>query len=471
MTVPFFTRLEKRARESNSLLCIGLDPHPELLGENSATAAYSFCCKIIEATSDFACSFKPNSAFFEALGPDGMEVLSRVIRAIPERIPVILDAKRGDIASTARAYAKAVFDVLGADAVTVSPYLGWDSLEPMLSDPKHGVFMLCKTSNPSADEIQAQKVVGGEPLYVQLARRAASWKRPDHLGLVVGATDPQALAAVRMVASDLWILAPGVGAQGGDLEKAIQAGLRSDGYGLVIPVSRGIATAHDPRHEANRLRDEINEVRSKWTEERWDGLTPFLAAVADGLFEAGCVKFGSFTMKSGIVSPIYIDLRLLASHPALLSQVAGAYMPVIQDLKFDCLAAIPYAALPIGTAISLQVNVPMIYHRKEVKEYGTQSSIEGVFDKGDTALVIDDLITTGGSKIEAIERLKTAGLNVTDIAVLIDRRMPGLDILADAGYHLHSVFTLEDLLHYWVSTELISKERSEEVREFLIRGE
>jgi uridine monophosphate synthetase len=471
MSVPFFTRLEGRARESNSLLCVGLDPHPEFLSEDSAQAVFSFCSRIIDATADFACAYKPNSAFFEALGPSGMEALMNVIRAIPEGIPVILDAKRGDIASTARAYATAIFDVLKADAVTVSPYLGWDSIEPMLANPKHGVFLLCKTSNPSADEIQAQRVEDGDPLYLHLARQVSGWNRPDQLGLVVGATYPQALAAVRESAPELWILAPGVGTQGGNLEIAIEAGLRSDGYGLLVPVSRGIAKAHDPRGKALRLRDEINEVRSRWQKKIPTGLAPRLAQVADGLLGAGCVKFGTFTMKSGIESPIYIDLRLLTSHPDLLSKVAGAYLPVIHDLQFDRLAAIPYAALPIGTAISLQMGKPMIYHRREVKEYGTRVSIEGVFNKGDTALVIDDLITTGGSKLDAIERLTKAGLKVKDIAVLIDRRISRSDSLGDSGYRLHSVFTLEDLLQYWRDTGKVTDDRYKEVKEFLSRGE
>ena len=178
MAAPFFVRLHERVRKSDSLLCVGLDPHPELLQENSAQAAYSFCCKIIDETAEYASCFKPNSAFFEALGPDGMEALSKVIQIIPDEIPVILDAKRGDIASTAIAYATAVFDVLKADAVTVNPYLGWDSLEPMIADKEHGIFMLCKTSNPSADEIQDQHVAGGDLLYVQLALRAAGWNIP-----------------------------------------------------------------------------------------------------------------------------------------------------------------------------------------------------------------------------------------------------------------------------------------------------
>ena len=470
MSIPFFQKLETRAKTSNSLLCVGLDPHSELLSTDSPEGALSFCMEIIEATADLACAFKPNSAFFEAFGAEGMEALEKVIQAIPDGIPVILDAKRGDIASTARAYAKAVFDVLRADAVTVSPYLGWDSLEPMLAHPQWGVFMLCKTSNPSADEFQSRKVEGGEPLFVHLARRAAEWNRPGSIGLVVGATDPAALAAVRSAAPDLWILAPGVGAQGGDLAIALQSGLRDDGYGLLIPVSRSIAGAEDPRREAQRLRDQINEIRSSVLGATTSDLPRHLSAVADGLLEVGCVKFGSFTMKSGIVSPIYIDLRLLTSYPRLLTMVAGAYLPVIKGLDFDCLAAIPYAALPIGTAISLQMGKPMIYHRREVKEYGTRASIEGIFNEGDKALVIDDLITTGGSKLEAIEKLTSAGLRVNDIAVLIDRQSTKSDVLGRAGYRLHSVFTLDDLLQHWDMTRQISEERHKEVREFLNQG-
>ena len=470
MSLPFFERLEERAKASNSLLCVGLDPHPELLSECTADAAQSFCLQIIEATADLACAFKPNSAFFEALGPEGMTALGEVIQAIPDEIPVVLDAKRGDIASTAKAYAEAVFHVLKADAVTVSPYLGWDSLEPMLSNPEHGVFMLCKTSNPSADEFQGKIVEGGDPLYIAIAQQAMVWNRPGSVGLVVGATDPVALGAVRSAAPNLWILAPGVGAQGGDLEAALRAGLRSDGYGLLVPVSRGIARASDPRREALRLRDTINEVRSGLSDVLTSDLSSQLAVIADGLLEVGCVKFGFFTMKSGVVSPIYIDLRLLASYPKLLAMVAGSYLPILKGLDFDCLAAIPYAALPIGTAISLQMGKPMIYHRREMKEYGTQAPIEGTFEEGETALVIDDLITTGGSKLEAIERLTSAGLQVRDIAVLIDRQSTKSEPLAKAGYYLHSVFTLDDLLQHWGHTGKVSAERMDEVKEFLSQG-
>ena len=149
---------------------------------------------------------------------------------------------------------------------------------------------------------------------------------------------------------------------------------------------------------------------------------PILAALADGLFEAGCIKFGEFTLKSGLKSPIYIDLRQIITYPKLLEQIGAAYLPLLKDLKFDRIAGLPYAAIPIATAISLQGNYPMIYPRKESKTYGTKAEIEGEYYAGETIVIIDDLATTGGSKFEAIEKLTSAGLIVKDVVVLIDRQ-------------------------------------------------
>lgn len=177
--------------------------------------------------------------------------------------------------------------------------------------------------------------------------------------------------------------------------------------------------------------------------------TVSLSSLADGLLAAGCVKFGEFTLKSGLKSPIYIDLRQLISHPRLLEQVAAAYLPILHHLSFDRLAALPYAAIPIATAISLAGNYPMIYPRKEVKDYGTKAEIEGEYHPGETVVVIDDLATTGGSKFEAIEKLTAAGLTVRDVVVLIDRQSGAKEALEAAGLRLHAVLTITQLLDYW----------------------
>ena len=464
----FFTRLAHRARSTNSLLTIGLDPHPELLEEASPGAALDFCLRLIEATSEMACAFKPNSAFFERYGAQGVAVLEHVITAIPQEIPVILDAKRGDIASTAQAYAHAAFTVLGADAITVHPLLGQDSLEPFLADPAHGVFLLCKTSNPSADELQSLLLSHGEPFYVYLARLAQQWNKRDNLGLVVGATDVAALAAARAAATDLWFLSPGVGAQRAELEPALRAGLRADGLGMLISVSRGLAASPQPKQEAQRLRDAINRVRDSLAGPApTAGMAPSLAALADDLLHAGCVRFGDFTLKSGLNSPIYFDLRLLASFPRLLARAAAAYQPILAPLTFDRLAALPYAALPIATALALQTGRPLIYPRKETKEYGTGAAVEGAFSPGETAVVIDDLATTGGSKFEAIARLTAAGLKVQDVVVLIDRQSGAREALAAAGFRLHAVFTLTELLDLWEAGATVPSHQIAQFRAFL----
>ena len=463
----FFSNLEARARQVNSLLCVGLDPHPEDLPEPTAEAALTFCTNIVEATQDLALAYKPNIAFFEALGSAGLEALKKLVASIPPEIPVILDAKRGDIASTADAYARAAYEYLGASAITLNPYLGHDSIMPFVQEPNHGAFLVCKTSNPGSEDLQDVPLVTGKPVYEHLASLARTWDTQDNIGLVVGATFPEALKRVRKAAPTLWILAPGVGAQGGSLQDALQAGLRPDGLGMIIPVSRGISRAKNPRQAAKTIVEQINQFRKNWNAIPHTVDLYQHDQLAKALFEAGCIKFGNFTLKSGLQSPVYIDLRILVSHPKLLFKVASAYYLILESLTFDRLAAIPYTAIPIATAVSLQGKWPLIYPRKEVKEYGTKAAIEGEYSPKERVAVIDDLTTTGLSKFEIIEQLTREELIVEDIVVLIDRESGANQTLLDAGYRLYAVFTLTRLVNLLAKQNLITTGQEETVLEFI----
>jgi uridine monophosphate synthetase len=196
-------------------------------------------------------------------------------------------------------------------------------------------------------------------------------------------------------------------------------------------------------------------------------LTPSQKSLAGELLSAGCIKFGEFTLKSGLKSPIYIDLRQIITYPKLLEQIGAAYLPLLKDLNFDRIAGLPYAAIPIATAISLAGNYPMIYPRKEVKTYGTKAEIEGEYHAGETVVVIDDLATTGGSKFEAIEKLTGAGLVVKDVVVLVDRQSGAKESLAQAGYSMHAVLTIGQLLECWEGNGKVEKGKIEETRKFL----
>ncbi len=271
----FFSFLEKRVDDCSSLLCVGLDPHVSDLASPTAASARDFCLNLVRATAPYAAAFKPNAAFFEVFGADGWTALKQVIDAINEesnrlgsRIPIILDAKRGDITSTAEAYAKSAFENLGVDCITLNPYLGKDSIEPFIQNPEKGVFLLCKTSNAGSMDLQNLLVLplgsdSPSPLYIYVAQLAQQWNVKDNVGLVVGATHPQIMSNIRAAAPDLWFLAPGVGTQGGELESTLKSGLRADGKGLLIPISRSISRAEKPGLAAAEIRDQILEIREQ----------------------------------------------------------------------------------------------------------------------------------------------------------------------------------------------------------------
>ena len=274
----FTDRLDAAATKNQSLVCVGLDPWGPSMPTKDIAA---FTTAIIEATSDLVCAYKPNYAFYEAEGIEGLRALEATMKAVPSGVPVILDAKRGDIGSTATAYAKAAFEVWGADSVTLSPYMGGDTLEPFLAYENRGVFVLTRTSNPGARDFEELTIAYDENaamvhgshsrlLYEHVAERAMEWNTRGNIGLVIGATAPEELKRVREIAPEAPLLIPGIGTQGGDLEASIRYGVNSAGLRAIVNSSRGIIFASSgpgfadaARVATDKLRTEINVEREK----------------------------------------------------------------------------------------------------------------------------------------------------------------------------------------------------------------
>jgi orotidine-5'-phosphate decarboxylase len=266
----FAERLRHSQQHSHSLLCIGLDPDTAKIPQHLLSCkdpVLEFTTRIVEATSDLVCAYKLNLAFYEALGERCWHTLKHTLAAIPADIITIGDAKRGDIGNTATMYAKSLFDELGFTAVTVNPYMGFDAVEPFLTDASRGVFVLALTSNPGAKDFEYLKV-REKPLYEHVIAKVKKWNVKKNCGLVVGATRPKELQRVRMLVPDMPLLIPGVGAQGGDLKAAVRYGCDTNGEMAIINSSRGIIYASSgedfadaARAAAMRLRDEMNVVR------------------------------------------------------------------------------------------------------------------------------------------------------------------------------------------------------------------
>ncbi len=474
----FFQRLQEASERNDSLLCVGLDPEPRNLPDwclEFADPVLAFNRHIIDLTCDLVCSYKANAAFYEALGMQGWSTLFDTLNYARERnVPMILDAKRGDIGSTAAAYARAAFERMGADAITVNPYMGWDAVEPFLRYGDRGIFVVCLSSNAGAQDFQMLDG-NGRRLFERVAEQCAGWNERGNLGLVAGATYPDELVCIRQITPEQWILLPGVGAQGGDLDTAVLNTLRSDASGVIVNASRAVMRADDPREVADRLREQINVVRERKrafvARERRHRpraeADPNKVSLALALHDIGAIQFGDFTLESGVHSPLYVDLRLFVSSPEALSLAASEYGKLLEELQFDRLAAIPYAGLPLGTAVALQTRTPLIYPRKEAKSYGTGREIEGRFNPGETVVVLDDLISSGNSKLRAVEPLRRAELQVNDVVVLIDRRAGKTEELERNGINVHAVFKLRDLLDILVQHERISSEQRSEVESYL----
>lgn len=485
----FFQQLQARVDAVDSLLCVGLDPHVADLGsEPTAEGAYKFCKRLIDATAPYAAAYKPNAAFFEVFGAAGSDVLKRLIAEAPAGIPVLLDSKRGDISTTAEAYAQASYALYGAHAVTLSGYMGVDSIRPFLVDASKGVFVLCKTSNPSSNELQTLPVNNGKSLYEVVAGLAAgAWGGADRVGLVVGATDTDALSKARAAGGACWILAPGVGFQGGDLTAALSAGLRPDGSGMLLPVSRGISRAVDPAAAARELRDQINAVRSsvKAAAEAaaaakalapaaapaasvLDSLAPHQREFITTALELGVLRFGSFTLKSGRVSPYFFNAGNFRTGRAL-GMLGRTYAAAIgsSGVAFDVLFGPAYKGIPLVTTAGVALaglpesaggrDVPVAFNRKEAKDHGEGGTMVGAEVRGARVLIVDDVISAGTAIGESVALLKAAGGVPVGVVIGLDRQERGggdsplsavQHVTAAYGVPVVAVVTLEHLLAY-----------------------
>ena len=486
----FFPRLDAIVKTKKTSLCIGLDPRVAPDDPDSLGTIVEGNSRIISATTEFAACYKPNSAFYEAHGPRGLEALDKTLAMIPKDIPVILDAKRGDIDATAEAYAKAIFGRLGVDAVTLSPYMGRDTVLPFLAYEGKGLFLLCRTSNPGAGAFQDLRVEdaspsrdlprrGAEAFYITVARECLSWS--SSIGLVVAGNDLGALTAVRAAVPKAWFLAPGIGAQGGDPAAAFSAGRREDGSGILVMAARAVADAKDPAKAARELRDAMESAKEKAgarSESAWSpGLEVGQVSANDvlkkdlieALISTECFKLGDFVLKSGKRSPFYIDLRRLIGDPRAMALAGEAYSRLAEGLEYDRIAGIPAAGLPLATAASLSTHRPMIWPRMPAKEHGTGNRIEGGFVVGEKALLLDDLITTGASKLEAVEILRGEGLVVEDLVVLIERGRQGGKDMEAAGIRLRAFLQVKELFSACERLGIIDGDRRLELEAYVDR--
>jgi uridine monophosphate synthetase len=476
----FIDKLNGAVARNQSLLCIGLNPDPEVVpvslydqgGVPDVYRLEMWLQALIAQTAHLVCAYEITLEFYVALGSEGLDLLRKILSAIPEYIPVILDAKHSDL-STATVFAQTIFLDWKVDAVTLIPYAGQDVVAPFLVYPDKAVFVLCITSNPSASVLQ-EYPSAESPLFLQITREAQAWGSPEQLGLEVGVAVPESLARIRQLAPERVILSSNSWTDDDTLTQLLGAGLDANGDGLIIPVPQSLLNHEHPSEltkPIDHLREVINQERHRIASGNptcsvWVANVCFLEhhAYEDlilQLYDMGCVAFGDHVQSSGLTFPYYVDLRKIISNPQVFHQILTAYADILKTLDFDRIAGIPYGSLPTATGLALRLGYPMIFPRKEVKTYGARRLIEGAYEKGETIVVIDDILITGKSVMEGAEKLKAEGLEVQDIVVLIDHGKGVKETLKQRGYRGHAVLTIPEIAETLYEARRIDQEQFE----------
>jgi len=485
----FFIQLTEAIAERQSLLMTGLDPNPEMLqswalrhgmGNRSfLSQARHWIKAVVEATSPHVCAIKASLGFYQALGPLGLELLLEVRDLVPRELPLIIDAKHGDLNSST-ALAHYLFKDLGVDAVTLSPLAGQDIAAPFLLYADKAVVITCRSSNPAAKRIQYHPN-DTDPLFLQIVRESQLWGTPDQLLLEVGTSDPAVLAQVRQAAPERVLMLRSIWSEEERLDGLLEAGLNQAADGLLLPLPQNLLVEDDLCEQAAALKALINRRRQRWLDQQpVDGANscelwlaesdqeaidhdPMAELIID-LFDIGCLLFGDYVQASGALFNYYIDLRQIISDPNLFHRVLHGYSGLLQQLPFDRIAGIPYGSLPTATGLSLALHKPLIYPRKEVKAHGARRLIEGDFNEGDQVVVVDDILITGGSVLEGISKLESSGLVVKDVVVFIDhggrKDRKARERLEQQGYRVHAVLDIERITEVLVQAGRLSPEQA-----------
>ncbi|KKJ00896.1 bifunctional orotidine-5'-phosphate decarboxylase/orotate phosphoribosyltransferase [Prochlorothrix hollandica] len=479
----FLAKLNGAMARNQSLWCLGLDPNPEVMPEayrrpydrdrhhlHAVEILWDWMQYIIDSTADRVCAYKPTLGFYTALGAPGLDLLAKTLAAIPADIPVILDAKHQDLSSST-VLAQTAFGQWQVDAITLSPYLGQDLAARFLMYLDRGVFISCYSANTTALPLQNYPHPGN-PLYLELVQQCQTWGSWEQLALEVGSAQPAALAQVRTLAPERLILARSIWAGTTDLPVVrlgdlLQAGLDAQGGNLLLPVNQDVLATADPQALIGDLRDQTQDLLDR-RQQASPHCTPWMPNVCTltpqphgdlilQLFDLGCIAFGDYVQASGQVFPYYIDLRRIISNPQTFDAVIDAYGDVVRQLVFDRIAGIPYGALPTASGLALKLNRPLIFPRKEVKAYGARRLVEGNYEPGETAVVVDDILITGKSAVEGAQKLQSCGLLVRDIVVFIDHGGGARERLAAQGYTAWGVLTITEINHTLYETGRITE--------------